>query len=249
MSALTRRRDPDAHHETWLIRRGDVHIGTIRTRAGVPGSVDQWGWTCGFYPASHRGVSADGTAMSFEAARADFEAAWCRLLSKITEADFDDYRRNRAWTTWLCAMFDSGCMLPTQVCDSRSRCFCGGSSVSAAWSSTSTRRTTRRTSASMPSVPLNTSKIAPWMLKQSKRSPPSLLGICPTAIGGSGLIQFLVVAVSAGIGAYFSEYLKMRGKNLATREDFENLKAQLRENTELVENIKADIWAARLGRS
>src|SRR5215470_3508972 len=42
-------------------------------------------------------------------------------------------------------------------------------------------------------------------------------------------------------------------KNLATREDFENLKAQLRENTELVENIKADIgqrdWAAREWRN
>jgi len=66
-------------------------------------------------------------------------------------------------------------------------------------------------------------------------------------------IQFLVVAVSAGIGAYFSEYLKTKGKNLATREDFENLKAQLRENTELVENIKADIgqrdWAAREWRN
>jgi len=69
MSALTRRRDPDAHHETWLIHHGDVHIGTIRMRAGVPGSVDQWGWTCGFHPASHRGVSADGAAMSFGAAR------------------------------------------------------------------------------------------------------------------------------------------------------------------------------------
>jgi hypothetical protein len=123
MSTLTRRRDPDAHHETWLIHQGDVHIGTIRIRAGVPGSVDQWGWTCGFYLASHRGVNADGQAMSFEAARADFKAVWCRLLSKITEADFDDYRHNRAWTTWLCAVFDSGCMLPTQVCDGR--CFCG----------------------------------------------------------------------------------------------------------------------------
>ena len=67
------------------------------------------------------------------------------------------------------------------------------------------------------------------------------------------LVQFLVVAVSAGIGAYFSEYLKTKGKNLATREDFENLKAQLRENTELVENIKADIgqrgWTAREWRN
>lgn len=63
------------------------------------------------------------------------------------------------------------------------------------------------------------------------------------------LIQIVLVAVSAGIGAYLSEYLKTKGKNLATREDFESLKAQLRENTELVENIKAEVgqkdWAAR----
>jgi hypothetical protein len=65
---LTRRRDPDAHQETWLIHYGDIHIGTISMRAGVPDSVDQWGW-CGFYPASHRGVRADGTAKSFDEAQ------------------------------------------------------------------------------------------------------------------------------------------------------------------------------------
>jgi hypothetical protein len=125
MPALTRRRDPDAHHKAWLIHYGDIHIGTISMRSGVPGSVDQWSWVCSFYPASHRGVYADGTATSFDEACADFEAAWLRLLPEITEDDFDEYRRNRAWTAWLCAMFDSGCTLPTQVCDGRSRCFCG----------------------------------------------------------------------------------------------------------------------------
>jgi hypothetical protein len=44
MLALTRRRDPDAHQETWLIHHGDVQIGAIRLPAGVPGGVDQWGW-------------------------------------------------------------------------------------------------------------------------------------------------------------------------------------------------------------
>jgi len=34
------------------------------------------------------------------------------------------------------------------------------------------------------------------------------------------LIQFLVVAVCAGIGAYLSEYLKTKGKNLVTRRGF-----------------------------
>jgi hypothetical protein len=31
--ALTRRRDPDAQQETWLIQYGDIHLGTIRLHA------------------------------------------------------------------------------------------------------------------------------------------------------------------------------------------------------------------------
>ncbi|WP_298105738.1 hypothetical protein [Bradyrhizobium sp.] len=62
-------------------------------------------------------------------------------------------------------------------------------------------------------------------------------------------IQVLIVAVSAGIAVFVSEYLRTKGKNLATRADFDSLKLQLRENTELVENIKAEVgqkdWAAR----
>jgi hypothetical protein len=64
MPVLTRRRDPDAQQETWLIHYGDTHIGTIRLHAGV-GGVDRWAWSCGFYPASHRGVRADGSARTF----------------------------------------------------------------------------------------------------------------------------------------------------------------------------------------
>jgi hypothetical protein len=66
-------------------------------------------------------------------------------------------------------------------------------------------------------------------------------------------VQAVLVCLSAGIGAYFSEYLKTKGKNLATRHDFETLQAQLRENTELVENVKAEVgqkdWAAREWRN
>jgi hypothetical protein len=42
----------------------------ISRRAGVPADADQWGWVVGFYPASHRGVRASGTAKSFDATRA-----------------------------------------------------------------------------------------------------------------------------------------------------------------------------------
>jgi hypothetical protein len=87
---LTRRRSPDAAQETWLIHYGDIHIGTISMRAGAHSNVDRWGWSCGFYPASHRGMHAKGTAKSFEAARAAFETAWHWLLSKVTQADFDE---------------------------------------------------------------------------------------------------------------------------------------------------------------
>jgi hypothetical protein len=36
MRALIRRRDPDASREAWLIHFGDIHIGSIGMRAGVP---------------------------------------------------------------------------------------------------------------------------------------------------------------------------------------------------------------------
>jgi hypothetical protein len=54
-----------------------------------------------------------------------FESAWRVFLAKRTEADFDEYRKHRAWTAWKYAMWDSGCKLPTQVASGQSRCFCG----------------------------------------------------------------------------------------------------------------------------
>jgi hypothetical protein len=49
MPALSRRRSDNPHHETWHVYFGDVHVGTIGERAGVPVDVDQWSWSCGFY--------------------------------------------------------------------------------------------------------------------------------------------------------------------------------------------------------
>jgi hypothetical protein len=53
MTALTRRRNPEAPDERWHIYYGDVRVGTIATKTGAPFGVDQWGWDCGFYPGSH----------------------------------------------------------------------------------------------------------------------------------------------------------------------------------------------------
>jgi hypothetical protein len=125
MLTLTRRRDPDARHESWRVFYGDIQIGTIGRRSGVPVRVDQWQWACPFCPVSHRGERGNGTAADFSKARIDFEAAWRRLLPKVTEADFTEHRRERARTAWKYEMWSAGCMLPTQSPEGRSRCFCG----------------------------------------------------------------------------------------------------------------------------
>jgi hypothetical protein len=93
MPALTRRRDRDAHQETWLIYRRDVHVGTIN-----PNAAPQWQCRCGFYPGSEPGECASSTAATFDEARADFEAAWRVFLSKRTEAGFQEWREQRDWT-------------------------------------------------------------------------------------------------------------------------------------------------------
>jgi hypothetical protein len=125
MPALTRRRDPDSSHEAWRIFYDDIHVGTIGMRSGNPPGADPWSWRCGFYPGSEPGEVATGTAESFEAARAAFEAAWRAFLARRNEADFDEYRRHRASDAWKRAMWDAGCKLPTQVASGNARCFCG----------------------------------------------------------------------------------------------------------------------------
>jgi hypothetical protein len=50
MPTLTRRRVPEAANEAWRVFYGDVPVGTISIRAGVPVDANQWGWKCGFYP-------------------------------------------------------------------------------------------------------------------------------------------------------------------------------------------------------
>jgi hypothetical protein len=57
---LTRRRDPDAMQETWLIYYGDVHAGTIAMRSSNPTDTDPWRWRCGFYPGSEPGECKNG---------------------------------------------------------------------------------------------------------------------------------------------------------------------------------------------
>jgi hypothetical protein len=76
MPELTRRRSPDRQQECWLIYYGDVKVGSIGIRSGIPYDEDPWGWSCGFYPGSDPGEYQYGTAPDFDQARAGFEEAF-----------------------------------------------------------------------------------------------------------------------------------------------------------------------------
>jgi hypothetical protein len=74
MPALTRRRDPDDRQERWRVFYRDVQVGAIGIRSGVPVDVDQWDWTCVFYPVSgcgrlERGIAACHAAQINQAVR------------------------------------------------------------------------------------------------------------------------------------------------------------------------------------
>jgi hypothetical protein len=125
MPALTRRRSTDAHRDIWNVYYGDVRVGAIGGRAGVPVHVDQWGWQCGFYPGLNPGQHQDGSAATFERARAAFEEAWQRLLPKIPEGAFAEYRRDREFRAEIAALHARGEKLPTEFPSSMMRSICG----------------------------------------------------------------------------------------------------------------------------
>jgi hypothetical protein len=105
MPALTRKRVND-RPVTWHVHYAGVRVGVIVERSGAPPSSDQWEWHCGFYPGSNPGDDRHGTAATFEAARAAFEAAWRDFLPKRSEADFEEWRDQGAWTAEKYRRFD-----------------------------------------------------------------------------------------------------------------------------------------------
>ena len=125
MPTLTRRRSENPHHVTWHVYFDDVLIGSIGERTGVPIDVDQWKWSCGFYPGLHPGQHRCGTAGTFEEARAGFEADWNGLLPEIPDGAFDEYRRDRALNAEIRAVHARGEKLSTETPSSLMRCACG----------------------------------------------------------------------------------------------------------------------------
>jgi hypothetical protein len=112
MPELTRRRSLDAPDECWYVYYGDVRVGMIAIRTGMPPGEDPWGWACGFYPGCHPRKCLDGTAATFDQARADFAAAWRVFQSKRTESDFQAWRDQRDWTAEKYRRFDRGERMP-----------------------------------------------------------------------------------------------------------------------------------------
>jgi hypothetical protein len=89
-----------------------VHAGTIAIRTGNPNTTDAWSWRSGFYPSSNPGECTSGTAATFDRARDAFQAAWRVFLAKRTEADFQAWRDQQAWTAEKYRRFDRGERMP-----------------------------------------------------------------------------------------------------------------------------------------
>jgi hypothetical protein len=121
MQTLTRRRD---NHEGWYVHFGDVRVGHIGTRAGVPHDVEQWGWYCGFYPGCDRGQATDGCAECSRRRRLSSRrpGTGCgrhepRLTSRCSAGSATSRHGNTG--------YDEHLPLPTQTHNDRARCFCG----------------------------------------------------------------------------------------------------------------------------
>jgi hypothetical protein len=83
MPELTRRRYPE-RPDCWHVYHDDVQAGTIAMRVGCPVDVDQMGMDLRVLSRHGAGPTPGGTAIDFDHARADFEAARRRILPTLT---------------------------------------------------------------------------------------------------------------------------------------------------------------------
>ncbi|MEZ0036441.1 hypothetical protein ABIF68_006811 [Bradyrhizobium japonicum] len=125
MTALTRRRSDNEQQETWHVYFGDVHVGSIGVRAGVPTGADQWGWRVGFYSGIEPGAQRSCSAATFDEARVAFDGAWRQLEPTLTEDNYEAWRLSRDFHAWKYRMWAEKCRMPTQNQNGQSTCFCG----------------------------------------------------------------------------------------------------------------------------
>jgi hypothetical protein len=121
MRELTGRPHPE-RSDSWHVYYGDVQVGTIAVQSGLRHTLGNGAGIAGSIRCHIAVARARGYA---DEARAGFERAWTNYLPRCTEADFDEYRRERAWTAWKYAMYAAGLQLPTQSTSGQARCFCG----------------------------------------------------------------------------------------------------------------------------
>jgi hypothetical protein len=91
-----------------------VDLQSAPTARGCPGRRRSMGLAVQLLPAVPSWPACEGAAETFEIPRAEFAAAWKDHLPKCTEANFEEYRRQEAWTAWKYAMHDASLKLPTQ---------------------------------------------------------------------------------------------------------------------------------------
>lgn len=64
-----------------------------------------------------------------------------------------------------------------------------------------------------------------------------------TATITTAAISAIASLIASGCGAYFGSYLARKGQNLATKEDFDEVLRQLRESTNVTEQIRGEVHA------
>ena len=101
-------RRPSRPNQAESLRHAALTRRRDRNLPQDPGAAPKWQWRCGFYPGSRPGECTNGTAATFDQARADFEKAWRVFLSKRTEADFQAWRDQRDWTARKYARWANG---------------------------------------------------------------------------------------------------------------------------------------------
>ena len=112
----------DSKADVWHVYYGDVQVGTIGMRSGVPNDVDQWGWTCGFI--SQRLKITEGTAPPSTWRVPNLRKRGkptCPAASMPTSPNIASNAPGRPGSTQCMTPM----RLPTQISCGRARCFCG----------------------------------------------------------------------------------------------------------------------------